>query len=173
MAKTYVIQVLTGHEAAVILLIEKLLSGEQAFIECFAPRFELKKRIQGEWQLVSELLTPGYIYLETNNIDRVSQELYHVPAFTRLLGNNGKFIPLNKDEMQWLHALTRPGTHTVEMSEGVIEGDQIIVNEGPLKGLEATIKKIDRHKRLAYLDMRFFDRPKLIKVGLEIVRKNV
>ena len=57
------------------------------------------------------------------------------------------------------------------MSVGVIEGDRVIVTEGPLKGHEAQITKIDRHKRAAYLDMRMFGRHKTIKVGLEIVRK--
>ena len=59
------------------------------------------------------------------------------------------------------------------MSTGVIEGDRVIVTDGPLVGREALISKIDRHKRLAYLDMRMFGRIKTIKVGLEIVRKNV
>lgn len=35
------------------------------------------------------------------------------------------------------------------MSEGIIEGDRVIVTRGPLRDLEASIIKIDRHKRLA------------------------
>ena len=64
-----------------------------------------------------------------------------------------------------------PVTKVVEASVGVIEGDHVVVTSGPLKGHEALISKVDRHKRLAYLDMRMFGRTKTIKVGLEIVRK--
>ena len=47
----------------------------------------------------------------------------------------------------------------------------MVVTSGPLRGREAQISKIDRHKRLAWLDMRMFGRNKSIKVGLEIVSK--
>ena len=57
------------------------------------------------------------------------------------------------------------------MSTGVIEGDQVIVTEGPLRGYEALISMIDRHKRLAFLEMHMFGRTKIVKVGLEIVSK--
>ena len=36
---------------------------------------------------------------------------------------------------------------------------------------EAQIKKLDRHKRLAYVEVHLMGRTKLIKVGAEIVRK--
>ena len=82
-----------------------------------------------------------------------------------------RVIPLSQDEVAWLTALMQPLDKVVEMSTGVIEGDRVIVTDGPLVGREALISKIDRHKRLAYLDMRMFGRTKTIKVGLEIVRK--
>lgn len=120
---------------------------------------------------MTERLTPGYIYLSTRDIVSVSQALYGVPSFTKLLGNDGGFIPLRKDEIAWLDSLTTQGNRVVEMSVGVIEGDKVVIQSGPLQGLEGQIVKIDRHKRLAYLDMRFMGRMKTIRVGLEIVRK--
>jgi transcriptional antiterminator NusG len=57
------------------------------------------------------------------------------------------------------------------MSKGIIEGDQIIVERGPLKGYEGFIKKIDRHKRIAFIDIELFNTITTIKVGLEIVSK--
>lgn len=59
----------------------------------------------------------------------------------------------------------------MEMSEGIIEGDRVVVTRGPLKGREASITRIDRHKRLAWVDMDVFGRSKSIRVGLEIVSK--
>ena len=46
-----------------------------------------------------------------------------------------------------------------------------MVIRGPLKGHEARITRIDRHKRLAWMDMDMFGRHKTIRVGLEIVSK--
>lgn len=170
MLQTYVVQVLTGREKQVKHLIEKIVHRD-LIEECFIPYFKLKKRMQGEWQLVEERITPGYLYVTTRDIDSVQQALWGVPSFTKLLGNDGGFIPLRKDEMQWLDKLTGAGDRTVDMSEGIIEGDQILITAGPLKGLEALIRKVDRHKRLAYIDMHMFGRTKTIRVGLEIVSK--
>ena len=170
MLQTYVVQVLTGKEKTVKYLVDKIVDTHLVE-ECFIPYFKLKKRMQGEWQLVEERLTPGYIYVKTRDIESVSQALYSVPSFTKLLGNDGGFIPLRKDEMRWLDKLTGAGDRTVDMSEGIIEGDQVFITSGPLVGCEALIKKIDRHKRLAYIDMHMFGRTKTIRVGLEIVSK--
>ena len=82
-----------------------------------------------------------------------------------------EFLPLSDEEIDWIRALAAPETHVVEMSEGFIEGDKVVVTSGPLRGREAQISKIDRHKRLAWLDMRMLGRNKSIKVGLEIVSK--
>ena len=59
----------------------------------------------------------------------------------------------------------------VRFSEGYIEGNRVTVVSGALQGLEGTICKIDRHKRLAWLEMEMFGRKTRFEVGLEIVRK--
>ena len=57
------------------------------------------------------------------------------------------------------------------MSEGIIENDRVVVTKGPLKGNEGLIRKIDRHKRRAYLEVGLFGRKIETQVGLEIVEK--
>ena len=168
----YVIQVVGGTESRVCDLINKLLND--IVDDCFVPRREVMRREEGQWKRVRETLFPGYLFAKTNDIQHVSERLASIPAFTRLLGKSDeRVIPLSQDEAAWLTALMQPLDKVVEMSTGVIEGDRVIVTDGPLVGREALISKIDRHKRLAYLDMRMFGRTKTIKVGLEIVRKNV
>lgn len=168
----YVIQVVGGKEQHVCDLVNKLLS--KSIKECFIPRREVMRRAEGSWISIRETLFPGYLFVETDNIQHVMERLARIPALTRLLGvSDERVIPLSQDEVAWLTALMKPLDKVVEMSVGVIEGDQVIVTDGPLKGHEALISKIDRHKRLAFLDMRMFGRTKTIKVGLEIVRKSV
>ena len=58
------------------------------------------------------------------------------------------------------------------MSEGVIEGGTIKVLSGPLMGYEGSIQKIDRHKRLAYVEIKMLGRTTVVKLGLEIVSKS-
>ena len=58
----------------------------------------------------------------------------------------------------------------VGMSEGVIADGRTVVRSGPLRGREDLIRKIDRHKRVAFLDVGLLDQVR-VRVGLEITRK--
>lgn len=172
MERTYVIQTLNGQEQHVKELIERLVDKD-AISECFFPTYLVRKNYKGEWRLKEKKLTPGYLYVVSSDIARAARELVGVPMFTRLLGNDGAFIPLAKDETAWIDSLTHTGHRVIEISSGVIVNERVIVNEGPLVGLEGLIKKVDRHKRLAYLEVRILGRVKTIVVGLDIVSKTV
>lgn len=167
--RIYVIQVIGGRERTGAELLRR--RAADAIEECFLPTFELMRRKDGAWRKVRELLFPGYLYVKTADPERLAARLRRVPVFMRMLGNDNSFTPLAPDEVAWLETFTTAKTHVVEMSQGVIEGDTVMVTEGPLKGREALITKIDRHKRLAYLDMHMFGRTKSVRIGLEIVRK--
>ena len=167
--RIYVIQVIGGRERTGAELLRR--HADDVVEECFLPTFELMRRKDGEWRKVRELLFPGYLFVKTNDPERLAVRLRAVPVFMRLLGNDDSFTPLFPDEVTWLEAFTTAKTHVVEMSRGVIEGGAVVVTDGPLKGREAQITKINRHKRLAYLDMHMFGRTKSVRIGLEIVRK--
>lgn len=166
----YVIQVTAGKEERARRLLLRLLPD---FVEdCYTPTYEVMRRARGEWRLVRGTLLPGYVFVQTANPEKVAHGLREVPAFTRLLGNSDEsFTHLTAEEVSWLNAFTNIKTHVVEMSEGIIEGDHVVVTRGPLRGREALIARIDRHRRLAELDVHMFGRTKRIKVGLEIFRK--
>ena len=81
------------------------------------------------------------------------------------------FVPLNDQEVAFINAFTKPGRRVVGFSNGVMEGDEIVILNGPLMHQAGLVKKVDRHKRLAYLEMEMLGRKKTVKVGLEIVQK--
>jgi transcriptional antiterminator NusG len=57
------------------------------------------------------------------------------------------------------------------VSKGFIAGDKLIVTSGPLKGRESIIKKIDRHKKRAEIELSCFGATKRINVALEVTAK--
>lgn len=169
--RIYAIQVGSGQEAKVEELIRRFVD-ESVIGEIFVPRFEAMRRWKGEWHKRTERLTPGYLYVETSDVEKLALLLRRVPAFTKLLGNNEVFIPLNDDEVAWLNAFTGDERRVVEMSEGILEGGKVIVLRGPLMGHEAEIKRIDRHRRTAELEIRMLGRVKTIRLGLEIISRS-
>ena len=166
----YVVQVAAGREANAEAMIRRFVD-EGALEECFVPRYELMKSFRGEWRLCTAKLFPGYVIAVTDDIDALEAELRKVPAFTKLLASGDAFLPLAPEEIDWIAAFTESGDRVIEMSEGVIEGDQVRITKGPLRHHEGWIKKINRHKRLAYLEIEMFGRTLEAKVGLGIVKK--
>lgn len=167
----YVIQTVGGREQHALNLIMKLV--EPALIEeVFIPRYETKKRIKGMWVNHAEVMLPGYLFVVTDNPEKLESELRQkIPLFTKILHNDDVFVPLNEKEVAFVNAFMKPGSRIAEVSTGVIEGDQIVILNGPLLGQTGLIKKIDRHKRLAYLSINILGRQKTVKLGLEIVQK--
>jgi len=154
----YVVQTVAGREFAVCRLIESLVEDD-VLQECFVPRYEVQKQFR------------GYLIVVTDRVDELESQLRRVPAFAWVLSNDGGFVPLERDEVAWIDAFTEKGHRTVGVSEGVIEGDRIIVLKGPLVGREGWIRKINRRKRTAYLEIDMFGRTIQTKIGLGIVRK--
>ena len=100
--------------------------------------------------------------------------MYHclkkVIGLTKLIGTGKEVVPLAEDEVDLLMEFGKE-EQIVAMSEGIIEDDRVVVTSGPLKGHEAMIRKVDRHKRRAYLEVEMFGRKVETQVGLEIVAK--
>ena len=164
----YVVQVRTGDELKISGRLQLEVKGDGE--EVFVPLFERRKCIRGEWTKVMTPLFPGYVFFQTNDIEDVYGRLIKINAFTRILKTGDCFTPIASEEEWFIDNLT-DSNHIVEQSIGVIEGDQIIVKRGPLYGLEGSIVKINRHKRIAIVKADFMGGPREIKVGLEIIDK--
>lgn len=169
-ARWYVIQVATGKEEGMCRLIERI-APEGVLEECFSPRYATQMKVHGEWVSVEKLLFPGYLIAVTDQVERLEAALRRIPEFSRLLSMGETFVPLHEEDQAWIGAFTEKGARTVPMSVGVIEGDRVVVTDGPLVGLEALIKKVNRHKSLAFLEFEICGRRVVTKVGLGIVRK--
>jgi len=93
------------------------------------------------------------------------------PSIFKLLGNQSMdYMKLSEDEKNYLLSFY-DDKYIVEESKGFIVGDKIVINSGALKGKESIIKKIDRHKRCAEIEMVWFGELRRISVALEIVSK--
>lgn len=166
----YVIQVPTGAERKLCTLIERL-SPADAVSECFSPRYATQIKQAGEWVDVEKPLLPGYVIVVSSRLDLVLHALREIPEFTRLLRMGESFVPLAQEERAWIEALTNKGSRCVDMSMGVMEGERVVVLSGPLRGREALITSVNRHKNLAFVELEICGRRVTTKVGLGIVSR--
>ena len=167
----YVMQVHTGSEEEIREQCEKRIS-DKVLERCFIPYYEEKRHIQGSWIIREKVLFPGYVFMVTDEVEELSRRLRQVQGFTKLLGTGQEVVPLTREEMEFLLEVGGE-KQVVEMSEGIIDHSVTKVYAGPLRGLESRIRKIDRHKRKAWLEVPMFGRMQRIEVGLEIVSKTI
>lgn len=167
----YVVQTMAGQEEMVKLMLEKHLPKD-SYEECRILYYLQKKKYQGEWHEERERLLPGYLFLVTDNPWVAWEALKKVPKFSRLLGNRDEkeIYPISQEEEKFLRKIIGDNNE-VEISYGMIEGDTVRIISGGLMDLEAVIRKIDRHKRVAYIEMPIFGGVKIVQVGLEIIEK--
>ena len=178
----YVIQISPGMEDKTETMIREMITGEVCNC-CFHPIRHVRKKFHGQWVDRHEKLLPGYVFIISNNIRRLSQELKKVPVLTKLLGREGDlFVPLSPGEVEWMRQImdgwpdensTGIGTaQEVKLSQvKVTKNDMVEILSGPLKNMEGRIKKIHLHKRIAEVEVDFMGRKAVIHLGVELVGK--
>lgn len=154
MSLWYVMQVRAGAEENVRCQCLRLISSD-ILEHCFVPYYQQKKRFQGEWHIQETVLFPGYVFLVTSDLKQLTDSLRKATGMIRLLRTGEEIIPLSGEEVDLLLKLGRE-EQLVRMSTGVIENVYVKVFDGPLKGMEECIKKIDRYKRKAHIAIEMF-----------------
>ena len=169
----YVIQVKTGKEEQAIEDILKNKPDDASF-DVFAPYRKSLRKYKGVMREVVERCFPGYVFVETNDAQRLFRQLYFTPGFQRLLGREEgteNFVPLDKDESRMVDILySRNNNRITEISNiEVKEGEMIRVLDGPLMGLETQIKKVNLHKRTVTIEYMLCGRLVTSNIAINIV----
>ncbi|MEG2871671.1 MAG: hypothetical protein RR875_08985, partial [Clostridium sp.] len=90
--------------------------------------------------------------------------------FTNVLEQKGLLLAVKPEEEQVIRALCGEAHH-MRMSRGVIAKGELTVTEGPLRGRESMIRRVDRHKRIAILNVHISRVLSDICAGLEVTEK--
>jgi len=168
----------TGYEEKLLKEMELLWSFDEA-MRLIMPRYDAKFRKGGKIFTEQRRLMPGYVFIESmlSGMDFyvLSRPLILWSEYAlKLLRYGNSSLDTNfemkSDESDVFQQLFGD-KGCVDMSKGFIEGDLIIVTEGPLVGFEGMIKKINRHKMIAYLEIKIFGQLTRTEVGLEIISK--
>ena len=195
----YVIQVAPGMEDKTEMLIKRRVK-KSVYGCCFHPLRHVRKKFRGEWRDLHEKLLPGYVFITSDSVKELYQELKQVAKMTKLLGTEGDyFISLEKTEAIWLEKwgkgektevdiagrgsnIENAGTLQKEMQEeksqteiGLSQvkmgADGFTILSGPLKGMDEEIKKLHLHKRLAEVEVEFMGKKKRIYLGIELLKE--
>lgn len=166
----YVMQVTPGGENKTVQMCQHIVEDDY-IEEIFVPEIEQMKRFKGEWHKVKKVMFPGYVFVSTHKELDLYENLKSVPTLTKILKTGEDITPVTPREEDFIKKLI--GKEKIaEVSVGYIEGDKLIVTEGPLIGMEGLVKKIDRHKRITILQMEMFGNLTEVTMGLEVLSKS-
>lgn len=142
-------------------------------IYAFIPKMEKWFSNSKVKEFQTSYMYPDYIFVKTFLNEEEFKKKYNeffdsIHYITELLENDG-LISLTSEEECLLEKMFN-NQDVIKRSIGYIVDSHLMINEGPLIGLEKSIKRIDRHKRIAILDSNILDR--IMKVPLEVISKS-
>lgn len=153
----YIIQVATGREQSFIDSLQKKvpeLAQTHNFI--YLTR-ELYIRRQGKTLRQEQPVFPSYIIMQTTGtVDgQTVQTLKALPDFYHFLKSNTEITPLAGTDLAVIEHFLGLGPRIGPSLVRFDQDDRIVVIEGPLKGIEGNIIKVDRRKQRAKICVDF------------------
>lgn len=160
----YLLKCPEGAEADYIEKYQEL-AGESGLQEIVSFQYQRMLRYGGSWHLERRTLLPGHIFLS-------GAEKMIVGRWGRKGKKREKDMLLLPCKVPFLKMLCSEDG-LIDISRGIIRNGVPVVTEGPLKGREQLIRKIDRHKRTAEILVPLDSKTVEVTVGLEIYQKEM
>jgi transcriptional antiterminator NusG len=166
----YAIQVRTSGEDVFLRRAGRLLrDGKGRF---FTPKRVLKEMKAGRPQKRLHPVFPGYIFFETEALDpELRWKIRRVEGFYRFLSETSNPQPLADSDRQLLLRFISFGKAADISKVTFDENQRIVVLEGPLKGLEGLIVRVDRRRGRAKVKLDLCETGFMIDFGFEAVAK--
>jgi transcriptional antiterminator NusG len=146
----------------------------------FLPTKEVCYRSKGNVSKKQKLLFPGYVFLKSEieintiatklrNILRNCENYKYIYSILHYGRDKNDVVMRENEKKCWQNLLDT--NYCITGSIGCTEGDTVYITSGTLMGIEARIKRINRHKREAIVEMEMMGEIRELKLMLEIIEK--
>ena len=166
----YAIQVRTRSEGKFIKLFFARNPSARAVLHFPMRRVNIRRK--GVVRPTMAAIFPGYIFVEATASDIVMEQwlLRRTEGFFRFLRSNQDVKPLEGRDLELvLHFIKRVGPVAGVSRVRFDENSRIAVMDGPLKGLEGRIVKVDKRKKRARVRLDLYDDSFAIDLAFEVM----
>ena len=108
-------------------------------IEEFLPAYEKKSRWSDRIKKIERSLFPGYVFGRFDAANRLP--ILMIPGVVHVLGNSAGPIPVDEEELQAIRRTVQSGLLVMPWPYLTI-GDQVVVEEGALSGLQGILVRV-------------------------------
>jgi len=135
---------------------------------CFHLTRNRRKKYRGQWQTVREDMFPGYVFIETDQPEKVYRELEKAPR-PRLLFSDDEYVSaLEQHESDFMEAISDKNG-VIGISAVRVAGDGAVSYlSGPLVKVGDRIRKVNLHKRVAEIEASLLGHRRTLYLGIEI-----
>jgi transcriptional antiterminator NusG len=138
----YVIHTMPNRE----FVVEKSLLSKG--LEIFLPRMTVCSRRKDRKKFLEVPLFRSYLFVHTSIWPRDFYEIIRSPGVLRILGLNGRFIPVPTETIESLRITTESG-RPYYACDNLPLGARIRISEGPLEGVIGVIlRRLEKKRRL-------------------------
>lgn len=165
----YVLQVMTGKEDEYRTLAKTRVPPECAGT-LYLPTRRLPIRRGGKVRIEDKPVFPGYLFVATDTLTPQGAGAYRrVPGFVRWLGGDNGPAILRDSDLEILQVLLGHG-EILGLSRAKFNAEQRIqVVDGPLKGLEGRIIRVDKRKQRARVRLDMYRNSFEVDFGYELI----
>lgn len=161
------VHVRDGDEVWTETLVEGILPKELEF-RCFHLTRSRRKKYGGQWQTVQEKLLPGYVFIDTNQPEKVYRELKKARKPKLLFGSETAVCTLRDQETVLLDRLADETGEIAVSKIRVKEDGTFEFLSGPILRVKELVRKVDLHKRIAEVETDFLGKRQVLYLGIEI-----
>lgn len=135
----YAVRVRSNRESVVSLHLR-----ERGFEE-FTPSHQVERQWSDRIKVIERPLFPGYVFCRLNMNDRLP--VLTVPGVVGLVGIGKQPVSIPDQEVERIRTLVRSGL-MVTPWPFLREGDQVLIERGPLAGMEGVLQKLKGKLRI-------------------------
>ena len=170
----YVLQVLAGAEQQFMRLAGRQLQRDEiADTAIHWPRRALKIRRAGRVVDTVQPIFPGYLFLETRlHLPAVFDAIARIPGLIRVLPKTAHAKPLDNYDLALIRHLIGCGAVIQRSQVSLAPGAAIVVHDGPLKGMEGRIAKVDARKKRVKVRLDLYGDAFLVDFGIDVLQSN-
>jgi transcriptional antiterminator NusG len=156
----------TGHEEAIRACIQHLYPD----LKTLVPTREVREYTRGEWRTVVKRLLPGYLFFYTLLTPEFCHRLRGFAHVIRICGAGWKPLPIEEEQAGILLQLVRQGD-LIRFSRIYKSGERVVVESGPLKGMEGIIERCDVRKKRVRIRLSIDGEVKLLDLAAEYLEE--
>lgn len=167
-AAWYALFVRTDHEEA----IQSCMKHIYPDLKTLVPSREMREYNRGEWRTVVRRLLPGYLFFHTLLTPEFCHRLRGFEHVIRICGAGWKPLPIEEEQVAVLMKLVRSGD-LIRFSRIYRSGEKVVVESGPLKGMEGIIESCNPRKQRVRIKLSIDGEVKMLDLAAEYVGETV